>query len=100
MDTSAQINSQPGCPGCHSCEEPFEHVLLYPCPETTAHREAGQQELDKGLSDISTPPPVQNAILHSFSDWLRTSPTGCSRPLTFGSVRGPNMLLSTVYMEQ
>jgi hypothetical protein len=50
------------CPGCHSLEETFEHVLKCNCRATTEHRDECLKVLEANLAKISTPVPLINTI--------------------------------------
>jgi hypothetical protein len=87
------------CPGCQTTEETFEHVLLCPLPQTIQYRQLILEHLHIQLRKIQTPLPVIEAIMKGFKDW-EEKPSGRSRAPTYGSLLGPDILLTSVYYEQ
>jgi hypothetical protein len=55
--------------------------------------------MEKQLSQSHTPPPVIRAIMNGFKDWI-DPPSGRSRAPTYGSLHGPDVLLTSAYYEQ
>jgi hypothetical protein len=90
--------STPLCPLCNEYEETFQHVLQ--CREASAlnHREAQLNTLETHLVNIQTPREIVRAILHGFREWQDSRQQ--SRAVTFGSVYGPDVLLTLAYHEQ
>jgi hypothetical protein len=90
--------STPLCPLCNDYEETFQHVLQ--CREASAstHRAAQLHTLEIHLINIQTPREIVRAILHGFREWQYSRQR--SRALTFGSVYGPDVLLTSAYHEQ
>jgi hypothetical protein len=87
------------CPGCQTSEETFEHVLLCPLPQTVQYRKQLLEDLRIQLRKLHTPLPVIEAILKGFKDW-EEQPSGRSRAPTYGSLLGPDILLTSAYYEQ
>jgi hypothetical protein len=91
--------TSPLCPGCRQVEETMEHVLLCSWHQTRSFRDQQLSIMEKQLSQSHTPPPVTRAIMNGFKDWI-DPPSGRSRAPTYGSLHGPDVLLTSVYYEQ
>ncbi len=91
--------TSPLCPGCTTEEETFEHVLRCAFPHTVVFRNSLLQTLERDLSNIQTPPPVITAIMKGFHDWFAPT-SNHSRSPTYGSLFGPDILLTSAYYER
>jgi hypothetical protein len=91
--------TSPLCPGCVMVEETFEHVLRCSLPQTVAYCNLQLNKLVLHLHKIQTPLPVIHALQKGFHDWLNQT-THCSRAHTYGSLFGPDILLTSAYYEQ
>jgi hypothetical protein len=89
----------PLCPGCQDTEETMELVLHCHCPQTEECRQQQLRELQTTLTNLNTPPPVLQAIMKGFQDWITPSPVRSQAP-TYGSLRGPGVILTSAYYEQ
>jgi hypothetical protein len=88
----------PLCPLCNQEEETFQHVLV--CPQAVTIQNAALEESIKFLRAIQTPDPVIEAIQHGFHQWLLNRDSTQGRALTAGSLRGPDAVLTSVFIEQ
>jgi hypothetical protein len=86
------------CPGCHTKEETFCHVIQCTHPTTASHRDSALNTLTKTLQHIGTPKPILQDILSEFKLWLQSTTTASS--LLVGSLKGPDILLSATFYEQ
>ncbi len=94
-------NTSPLCPICNEVEETFEHVLTCKHPSTTSFRDTCLAQLDRDLNHINTPSKVVSALLHGFLEWSHSDrPSSQSRAPTAGSLRGPDIILTSAYTEQ
>jgi hypothetical protein len=80
-------------------EETFEHVLTCLYPPTQAARSTQLSELHQTLKNINTPMPMISTIIQGFTRWLQP-PAHRARAPTFGSLHGPDILLTQAYYEQ
>jgi hypothetical protein len=92
-------NSSPLCPGYNTHEEDFEHVLKYPSPDAVIHQQGLLTIFQTTLQKMDTPKQIVTTLLHGFEDWLNP-PSNCSRPPTYGSLRGPDIFLADAYCDQ
>jgi hypothetical protein len=83
------------CPICNAVEETFEHILTYQHPSAISFRDASLLQMEKDLQRINTPIMVIRTIMHGFSEWLHPNRSSHSRAPTVGSLRGPDMVLTT-----
>jgi hypothetical protein len=77
-------------------EETLEHVLRCSAPQTEEFCTIQLEALKLGLSNIQTPLKVTDAIMNGFHDWLSPSLHRSKAP-TYGSLFGPNILLTSAY---
>jgi hypothetical protein len=96
---SLYYDISPICPGCKAAEETFEHVLICPFPPIQEYRNSQLSELEHTLATLDTPTPVISTIRQGFQDWVQP-PAHRSRAPTFGSLHGPDVLLTQTYYEQ
>jgi uncharacterized protein with HEPN domain len=74
-------------------------VLCCQLPQTIQHRRLLLANLSTQLRKIQTPLPVIAGIMKGFKDW-EEKPSGRSRAHTYGSLLGPDILLTSAYYEQ
>jgi hypothetical protein len=86
------------CPICHQEEETFQHVLT--CHQAGDARHAALEDLVKTLHAIQTPDTVIDALEYGFSQWLSNTDPSRVRALTAGSLRGPDAVLTSAFLEQ
>ena len=86
------------CLGCGLEEETFEHVLTCSLPSTHAVHNQLLQQLQTSLTNIQTPQPVVDCIMHGFAAWIH--PPQQSRAPTAGSVCPLDIMLTQAYHEQ
>jgi hypothetical protein len=74
-------------------------VLRCTLPQTEEYHNQQLSDFQGHLSKIQTPPPVVEAIMTGFKDWI-TPPQRRSRVSTFSSLMGPDTLVTSAYYEQ
>jgi hypothetical protein len=93
-------NSSLLCPICQEAEENLQHVFSCQHGTATQHRHTSLAQLLNTLQAAQTPQPIVDAIQYSFHQWW-DSPTSVEvRPLTAGSLRGPDVVLTSAFLEQ
>jgi len=88
------------CPICHSTEETLQHVFTCMHPSAVEHRQARLSELLNDLTKAGTPDPIVQAVRHGFLCWVQKPTSTDIRSLTAGSLRGPDAVLTTAFLEQ
>jgi hypothetical protein len=77
----------------------FDHVLRCAFPPSVAFQDSLLHNLERDLRSIQTPSIVIMVIMKGFMDWLNPTQHH-SRSPTYGSLFGPDILLTSAYYEQ
>jgi len=88
------------CPICHEAEETMRHVLTCSHPLASQHHDKEMTTLFRVLQTTHTPQQIIETIQFGFNRWWSDPNSTEARPPTAGSLRGPDAVLTSAFLEQ